>query len=237
MSSFGSNCSSNLNGFLFNSMNSVGVRTYGAVKMFFCVWSLKMAWKVVLESKKRWWEMCMIMKCKCASSFSTSTLFWPLQTLRKKGFNGCNSPEPDGDDSIDQSPLNDRKTEDLDSLFKRYGVSTVTPLSPFLTYSFCSPSLSLSAISSVSIFLSLSLWPLLLLYGEQRLWTRKSTGTLRAQTPRSHSPSPPALRRNTKKLTRSLIKWCRTIGCQWVPPTILCNPAPPPHVAAAADRK
>ncbi|XP_021166362.2 myocyte-specific enhancer factor 2D isoform X4 [Fundulus heteroclitus] len=44
-----------------------------------------------------------------------------IETLRKKGFNGCNSPEPDGDDSIDQSPLNDRKTDDLDSLFKRYG--------------------------------------------------------------------------------------------------------------------
>ncbi|KAM7382881.1 hypothetical protein PAMP_002578 [Pampus punctatissimus] len=47
-----------------------------------------------------------------------------IETLRKKGFNGCNSPEPDGDDSIDQSPLNEdkyRKTEDLDSLFKRYG--------------------------------------------------------------------------------------------------------------------
>ncbi|KAM3873132.1 myocyte-specific enhancer factor 2D [Diretmus argenteus] len=47
-----------------------------------------------------------------------------IETLRKKGFNGCNSPEPDGDDSIDQSPLNDdkyRKTEDLDILFKRYG--------------------------------------------------------------------------------------------------------------------
>ncbi|XP_034092711.1 myocyte-specific enhancer factor 2D-like [Gymnodraco acuticeps] len=41
-----------------------------------------------------------------------------IETLRKKGFNGCNSPEPDGDDSIDQSPLNEekyRKTEDLDS--------------------------------------------------------------------------------------------------------------------------
>ncbi|MEQ2187238.1 hypothetical protein GOODEAATRI_002612 [Goodea atripinnis] len=47
-------------------------------------------------------------------------------TLRKKGFNGCDSPEPDGEDSIDQSPLNDDKfrktTEDLDILFKRYGV-------------------------------------------------------------------------------------------------------------------
>lgn len=47
--------------------------------------------------------------------------------MRKKGFNGCDSPEPDGEDSIDQSPLNDDKyrktTEDLDVLFKRYGVS------------------------------------------------------------------------------------------------------------------
>uniref|UniRef100_A0A1A8R3E4 Myocyte enhancer factor 2D n=1 Tax=Nothobranchius pienaari TaxID=704102 RepID=A0A1A8R3E4_9TELE len=48
-----------------------------------------------------------------------------IETLRKKGFNGCDSPEPDGEDSIDQSPLNDDKfrktTEDLDVLFKRYG--------------------------------------------------------------------------------------------------------------------
>uniref|UniRef100_A0AAR2LJE2 MADS-box domain-containing protein n=1 Tax=Pygocentrus nattereri TaxID=42514 RepID=A0AAR2LJE2_PYGNA len=49
-----------------------------------------------------------------------------IETLRKKGFNGCNSPEPDGDDSIDQSPLQDdkyRKSDELDILFKRYGVS------------------------------------------------------------------------------------------------------------------
>ncbi|GAA6103613.1 myocyte-specific enhancer factor 2D isoform X1 [Tachysurus ichikawai] len=47
-----------------------------------------------------------------------------IETLRKKGFNGCNSPEPDGDDSIDQSPLQDdkfRKNDELDILFKRYG--------------------------------------------------------------------------------------------------------------------
>ncbi|CAB1351025.1 unnamed protein product, partial [Coregonus sp. 'balchen'] len=53
-----------------------------------------------------------------------------IETLRKKGFNGCESPEPDGEDSIDQSPLNDDKyrktTEDLDILFKRYG-SAVPP--------------------------------------------------------------------------------------------------------------
>ncbi|XP_015234286.1 PREDICTED: myocyte-specific enhancer factor 2D isoform X7 [Cyprinodon variegatus] len=53
-----------------------------------------------------------------------------IETLRKKGFNGCNSPEPDGDDSIDQSPLNDRKTEDLDSLFKRYGSTVPQPSFP-----------------------------------------------------------------------------------------------------------
>ncbi|KAG7283400.1 hypothetical protein CRUP_000926 [Coryphaenoides rupestris] len=55
-----------------------------------------------------------------------------IETLRKKGFNGCNSPEPDGDDSIDQSPLTDdkyRKNEDLDVLFKRYG--SAVPQSTF----------------------------------------------------------------------------------------------------------
>ncbi|XP_028256232.1 myocyte-specific enhancer factor 2D homolog isoform X3 [Parambassis ranga] len=54
-----------------------------------------------------------------------------IETLRKKGFNGCDSPEPDGEDSIDQSPLNDDKyrktTEDLDVLFKRYGQSAAQP--------------------------------------------------------------------------------------------------------------
>nr|XP_057902557.1 myocyte-specific enhancer factor 2D homolog isoform X6 [Doryrhamphus excisus] len=54
-----------------------------------------------------------------------------IETLRKKGFNGCDSPEPDGEDSIDQSPLNDDKfrktTEDLDVLYKRYGQSTAPP--------------------------------------------------------------------------------------------------------------
>ncbi|XP_054601122.2 myocyte-specific enhancer factor 2D homolog isoform X7 [Nothobranchius furzeri] len=53
-----------------------------------------------------------------------------IETLRKKGFNGCDSPEPDGEDSIDQSPLNDDKfrktTEDLDVLFKRYGTAAAS---------------------------------------------------------------------------------------------------------------
>ncbi|KAJ8354602.1 hypothetical protein SKAU_G00221690 [Synaphobranchus kaupii] len=54
-----------------------------------------------------------------------------IETLRKKGFNGCNSPEPDMEDSIDQSPLSEdkyRKTnDDLDILFKRYGSAVPPP--------------------------------------------------------------------------------------------------------------
>ncbi|NXK98973.1 MEF2D factor, partial [Mesembrinibis cayennensis] len=54
-----------------------------------------------------------------------------IETLRKKGFNGCDSPEPDGDDSIDQSPLMEDKyrkgNEDLDILFKRYGSTVPAP--------------------------------------------------------------------------------------------------------------
>ncbi|NXA56754.1 MEF2D factor, partial [Nothocercus julius] len=54
-----------------------------------------------------------------------------IETLRKKGFNGCDSPEPDGEDSIDQSPLMEDKfrkgSEDLDILFKRYGSAVPAP--------------------------------------------------------------------------------------------------------------
>ncbi|VTJ53032.1 Hypothetical predicted protein [Marmota monax] len=48
-----------------------------------------------------------------------------IETLRKKGFNGCDSPEPDGHDSLEQSPLLEdkyrRASEELDGLFRRYG--------------------------------------------------------------------------------------------------------------------
>lgn len=72
-----------------------------------------------------------------------------FQTLRKKGFNGCDSPEPDGDDSIDQSPLMEDKyrkgSEDLDILFKRYGVSTCPwPENLHYMFSFCSVFCSIS---------------------------------------------------------------------------------------------
>lgn len=45
-SSSGSNCSSDPNSLGFNSTNSVGVGTYGATKMFICVWVMK---KVLLS--------------------------------------------------------------------------------------------------------------------------------------------------------------------------------------------
>lgn len=81
-----------------------------------------------------------------------------FQTLRKKGFNGCDSPEPDGDDSIDQSPLMEDKyrkgSEDLDILFKRYGVSTCPVAGKpslfvlFVLFFFCSISSPPSPTSS-----------------------------------------------------------------------------------------
>lgn len=80
--------------------------------------------------------------CPCSPSPLPDLRLFRLcfQTLRKKGFNGCDSPEPDGDDSIDQSPLMEDKyrkgSEDLDILFKRYGVSTSHGWKTFIICSF-----------------------------------------------------------------------------------------------------
>ncbi|KFO55360.1 Myocyte-specific enhancer factor 2D, partial [Corvus brachyrhynchos] len=106
-----------------------------------------------------------------------------IETLRKKGFNGCDSPEPDGDDSIDQSPLMEDKyrkgSEDLDILFKRYG-STVpapnfampvtVPVTNQNTLQFSNPGSSLVTQSLVTSLLT---------------------------DPRLLSPQQPALQRNT----------------------------------------
>ncbi|XP_030636946.1 myocyte-specific enhancer factor 2D [Chanos chanos] len=105
-----------------------------------------------------------------------------IETLRKKGFNGCNSPEPDGEDSIDQSPLQDdkyRKNEELDILFKRYGsavpppafsMPVTVPVSNQSPLQFSNPSSALVTTSFV-------------------------TSTL--TDPRLLSPQQPALQRNT----------------------------------------
>ncbi|XP_058603499.1 myocyte-specific enhancer factor 2D isoform X2 [Onychostoma macrolepis] len=104
-----------------------------------------------------------------------------IETLRKKGFNGCNSPEPDGDDSIDQSPLQDdkyRKSDDLDILFKRYG-STVPP-----------PTFSMPVTVPVS-----SQSPLPFSNPSSLVTTSFVTSTL--TDPRLLSPQQPQLQRNT----------------------------------------
>ncbi|XP_061088255.1 myocyte-specific enhancer factor 2D isoform X7 [Conger conger] len=106
-----------------------------------------------------------------------------IETLRKKGFNGCNSPEPDGEDSIDQSPLSEdkyRKTnDDLDILFKRYGsavppptfsMPVTVPVSNQNALQFSNPSSALVTTSFVTSSLT---------------------------DPRLLSPQQPALQRNT----------------------------------------
>uniref|UniRef100_A0AAY4DQV4 MADS-box domain-containing protein n=1 Tax=Denticeps clupeoides TaxID=299321 RepID=A0AAY4DQV4_9TELE len=105
-----------------------------------------------------------------------------IETLRKKGFNGCNSPEPDGEDSIDQSPLNDdkfRKNEELDILFKRYG-STVPP--PTFSMPVTVPVSNQSALQFSNP-------------GSTLVTTSFVTSTL--TDPRLLSPQQPALQRNT----------------------------------------
>ncbi|XP_016308775.1 myocyte-specific enhancer factor 2D homolog isoform X2 [Sinocyclocheilus anshuiensis] len=104
-----------------------------------------------------------------------------IETLRKKGFNGCNSPEPDGDDSIDQSPLQEdkyRNSEELDILFKRYG-STVPP-----------PTFSMPVTVPVS-----SQSPLPFSNPSSLVTTSFITSTL--SDPRLLSPQQPQLQRNT----------------------------------------
>ncbi|XP_059423976.1 myocyte-specific enhancer factor 2D homolog isoform X9 [Carassius carassius] len=104
-----------------------------------------------------------------------------IETLRKKGFNGCNSPEPDGDDSIDQSPLQEdkyRRSDELDILFKRYG-STVPP-----------PTFSMPVTVPVS-----SQSPLTFSSPSSLVTTSFITSTL--TDPRLLSPQQPQLQRNT----------------------------------------
>lgn len=66
-----------------------------------------------------------------------------LQTLRKKGLNGCDSPDPDADDSVGHSPESEDKyrkiNEDIDLMISRQRlcVSTFPPtLNLPLTFSF-----------------------------------------------------------------------------------------------------
>ncbi|XP_029587807.1 myocyte-specific enhancer factor 2D homolog isoform X7 [Salmo trutta] len=109
-----------------------------------------------------------------------------IETLRKKGFSGCESPEPDGEDSIDQIPLNDDKyrktTEDLDILFKRYGVSSSVPPPTF----------------SVPVTVQASNQNALQFSNPGNAMVTTSYVTSSSLSDNHHlSPQPPALQRNT----------------------------------------
>ncbi|KAK2098124.1 Myocyte-specific enhancer factor 2D [Saguinus oedipus] len=86
-----------------------------------------------------------------------------IETLRKKGFNGCDSPEPDGEDSLEQSPLLEgkyrRASEELDGLFRRCGsavpaanfaMPVTVPVSNQSSLQFSNPSCSLVTTSLVT---------------------------------------------------------------------------------------
>lgn len=142
---------------------------------------------------------------------------WRLQTLRKKGFNGCNSPEPDGDDSIDQSPLNEdkyRKTDDLDSLFKRYGVSTCTRLPPCLTFPFSSPPLSLSLSSSLP----------LLVFGETKALNKKEHRDSESPEPEEPFSLTPRTEEKYKKIDEEFDKMMQNYRL-----SVSTAPHPHPH--------
>ncbi|TRZ07134.1 hypothetical protein HGM15179_019973, partial [Zosterops borbonicus] len=54
-----------------------------------------------------------------------------FQTLRKKGLNGCDSPDPDADDSVGHSPESEDKyrklNEDIDLMISRQRLCAVPP--------------------------------------------------------------------------------------------------------------
>lgn len=67
-----------------------------------------------------------------------------LQTLRKKGLNGCDSPDPDADDSVGHSPESEDKyrkiNEDIDLMISRQRLCVSTSQS--------TPSLPLTSLPS-----------------------------------------------------------------------------------------
>lgn len=122
-----------------------------------------------------------------------------FQTLRKKGLNGCESP--DGDDYFEHSPLSEDRfsklNEDSDFIFKRGPVSTFSYLLLFICW----------FILLTSLF---------------RLWTRKKTEGATARTLILHMCSLHIQKKNIKKLMKSLIIWCGIIKSQWVLWCALC---------------
>nr|XP_029492896.1 myocyte-specific enhancer factor 2C-like [Oncorhynchus nerka] len=96
-----------------------------------------------------------------------------VETLRKKGLNGCDSPDPDADDSVGHSPESEEKyrkiNEDIDLMISRQRLCVSTTLPGPSSHS---PLPSLSFFS----FLSFSLFPSVRLMSFR--WDLSSNGLL-----------------------------------------------------------
>lgn len=89
------------------------------------------------------WAVCVAVTLLSLSCSLCQGLNFPnyvFQTLRKKGLNGCDSPDPDADDSVGHSPESEDKyrkiNEDIDLMISRQRlcVSTLSSLSFFLLF-------------------------------------------------------------------------------------------------------
>jgi len=89
------------------------------------------------------WAVCVTLTLLSLSCSLCKGLNFPncvFQTLRKKGLNGCDSPDPDADDSVGHSPESEDKyrkiNEDIDLMISRQRlcVSTLSSLSFFLPF-------------------------------------------------------------------------------------------------------
>lgn len=146
----------------------------------------------ICNNLKFWTAWISITSMNVSYSFCLGLNFpnYVFQTLRKKGLNGCDSPDPDADDSVGHSPESEDKyrkiNEDIDLMISRQRlcVSTQNTLHFFYSWYFSEPG---------------------------RRWTRKKTKAVKAPilTPLMHSPH--ALKKNTKKLMKNLIIWSRVI--------------------------
>uniref|UniRef100_A0A803XPP7 Myocyte enhancer factor 2C n=1 Tax=Meleagris gallopavo TaxID=9103 RepID=A0A803XPP7_MELGA len=80
------------------------------------------------------WAVCVILTLLSLSCSLCKGLNFPncvFQTLRKKGLNGCDSPDPDADDSVGHSPESEDKyrkiNEDIDLMISRQRLCAVPP--------------------------------------------------------------------------------------------------------------
>ena len=114
------------------------------------------------------WVTVTLLSLSCSLCQGLNFANYVFQTLRKKGLNGCDSPDPDADDSVGHSPESEDKyrkiNEDIDLMISRQRlcVSTLSSLSFFLLFDI---SLNLAGIEQER---------------KQRLWKPRSWLLLRS---------------------------------------------------------